>query len=76
MVACNPATGANSVRLFVMVSDFRPEYNPDFGGDSAPAAAADPGIVAEALDDSLSPTYGPAASRTSTTTGVPYRLRK
>lgn len=70
MVACNPATGSNTVRLFMMVTDFRPEYNPDFGGDGIPTALADPGIVAEALDASLSPSYGAGGGKTATTTGA------
>jgi hypothetical protein len=70
MVACNPATGSNTVRLFMMITDFRPEYNPDFGGDSIPVAMPDPGIVADALDASLSPTYGASGVKTLTTTGL------
>jgi hypothetical protein len=69
MVACDPATGSNTVRLFMMVNDFRPEYNPDFGADGIPAAMPDPGIVADRLDASHSPSYGASSGKTPTTTG-------
>lgn len=70
MEVCNPAVPTNTVPLFVMVTDFLPQYNPDFGNDSLPAALADPGIVADGLDADGSPTYGPSSGNTPTTTGV------
>lgn len=70
MVACHPATGSNTVPLFMMVNDFRPEYNPDFGGDVIPAARPDPGIVADKLDASHSPNYGASGGKTPTTSGL------
>ena len=68
LTAC-PAvnTGENSIRVFALVTDFRPEYNDDFGAAKLVTAGAEEGIVQSMLGADRTPVY---AGTTPTTSGA------
>lgn len=68
LAAC-PAinTGENSIRIFALVTDFRPEYNDDFGAAKLSSAGADKNIVQTMLGGDRTPVY---AGSTPTTSGA------
>jgi len=65
--ACPAVTSGNTVRLFALLTDFRPEYNTDFGGPQLSGPAADIGIVQAALGADRTPVYAPSGSSATTT---------
>ena len=62
-------TGSNSIGIFALVTDFRPEYNADFGGPQLSGNLADKGIVESTLAGDRTPTYAHQSGTTPTTTG-------
>lgn len=64
-------TGENSVRIFALVTDFRPEFNDDFGAAKLSGAGADTGIVQTMLGDDRTPVYNGPTPTTSGAVALP-----
>ena len=65
--SCPAVTAGNTIKVYALMTDFKPEFNPDFDGPRVTANTSDKGIVTSHLDGAHLPVY---AGLTPTTSGM------